>query len=119
MMLIAALPATAQQANPCGDDFDKYCSGVTPGGGMLLQCYEQNKAKMSAGCVGWAEAAKSYAGMVKAACADMINGNCSFAKDDPLGMVNCLQSNYLDLSLDCRRQLTIFKNNFPPPATAQ
>lgn len=119
MTLISGLPATAQQIDPCGDDFNKYCSGVTPGGGGLVRCYEANRAKMSADCVGWAEAAKAYAGTVKAACAEMVDARCSFAKDDPLAMVACLQSNYLDLSANCRIKLNNFKNNYPPPANAQ
>ena len=50
MPLSAASPAFAQEANPCAKDFAQYCSHITPGGGRLVRCYEQNKDSMSAAC---------------------------------------------------------------------
>jgi hypothetical protein len=115
MMLMAALPAFGQLGTPCDADFEKFCSGVTPGGGRLLQCYEQNKNQMSANCVGWAETVKSNAAAVKAACADMVNSRCADEQGDPLGMLNCLESNYIDLTMNCRVQLNQFKDMYPMP----
>jgi hypothetical protein len=116
LMLIVALPTTAQPINPCTNDFQQYCSDVTPGGGRLIRCYEVNKTKMSADCIGWAEGAKADAAVLKAACGDMIDARCSFEKGDPLAVLNCLQSNYIDLSVNCRVKLNAFKNMYTPPA---
>lgn len=115
MMLSSAVPASAQQTNPCTNDFATYCPDVTPGGGRLVQCYEQNKNQMSADCIGWMEGVKANAAPVKKACADMINSRCADVKGDPLGMQNCLQSNYIDLTVDCRNQLNQFKGMYPMP----
>lgn len=115
MMLLTALPSFGQTPNPCAGDFAKYCSDVTPGGGRLVRCYEQNKDKMSAACVGWAEGAKANADILKTACADMIDARCDSEKGDPLAMLNCLQSNYVDLSVDCRVKLNAFKEMYPQP----
>jgi hypothetical protein len=115
MMLSSAVPASAQQTNPCANDFKQYCSDVTPGGGRLVQCYEQNKNQMSADCIGWMEWVKADAAPVKKTCADMINSRCADVKGDPLAMLNCLQSNYIDLTVDCRNQLNQFKGMYPMP----
>lgn len=113
MMLVAPVPALAQQSNPCTNDFKQFCSDVSPGGGRLLRCYEEKKDKMSAACVGWAELIKSNAEVARAVCAKDIESSCSISKGDPLAMVNCLQSNYIDLSMDCRNKLNEFKAMYP------
>ena len=64
-LLLSNAPAFGQAENPCTDDLAKYCGDVEPGGGRLVQCYEQNKNKMSAGCIAWAEAAKANAASLK------------------------------------------------------
>jgi hypothetical protein len=115
MLLVAAFPTFAQIANPCAGDFAKYCSDVTPGGGRLVTCYEQKKSSMSAACISWAEAAKSNAAVAKAACAKEIDERCNSEKGDPFAMLDCLQSNYVGLSMDCRVKLNQFKYFYPQP----
>jgi hypothetical protein len=115
VMLSPAVPAFAQQTNPCANDFKQYCGSVTPGGGRLVQCYEQNKNQMSGDCIGWMEGVKANAAPVQKACADMINSRCADVKGDPPAMLNCLQGNYIDLTVDCRNQLNQFKGMYPMP----
>jgi hypothetical protein len=115
MILSAAQPAAAQQSNPCASDLKQYCPGVTPGGGRLLRCYEEKKAQFSPACAGWAELAKANAASVKAVCAKEINSSCNFEKGDPLEMLDCLQSNYVDLSDACRAKLNEFQAQYPKP----
>jgi hypothetical protein len=115
MPLSAALPAFAQEANPCAKDFAQYCSHVTPGGGRLVRCYEENKDKMSAACRAWAEGAKANAAALKEACSKEIDARCNIEKGDPLGMLNCLQGNYINLSSECVAALNKFKWRYPQP----
>jgi hypothetical protein len=115
MMLSASLPAIAQEEKPCASDFKQYCADVTTGGGRMLRCYEERKEKFSPACREWAERAKSYAEVAKAACAKEIDSFCNSEKGDPLEMLDCLQSNYVDLSSDCRVKLTKFKLMYPKP----
>jgi hypothetical protein len=115
-MLVAVVPAIAQEENPCAGDFLKYCSDITPGGGRLLNCYEQKKSSMSAACVAWAETAKANASVAKAACAKEIDERCNSEKGDPLAMLDCLQGHYVSLSMDCRAKLNQFKYYYPQPA---
>ena len=115
MMMSAALPSFAQSASPCAKDIKEYCGNETPGGGRLLRCYEEKKDKMSAGCRAWAENAKQYATIVKEACSKTIDARCNYEKGDPLEMLECLQSNYVDLSYECRERLNEFKGRYPKP----
>jgi hypothetical protein len=115
MPLSAALPAFAQEANPCAKDFAQYCSHITPGGGRLVQCYEQYKDSMSAACRAWAEGAKANAAALKEVCSKEIDVRCNIEKGDPLGTLNCLQGNYVSLSSECIATLNKFKWRYPQP----
>jgi len=114
-LLLSNAPAFGQAENPCADDLAKYCDYVEPGGGRLVRCYEQNKNSMSAGCIAWAEAAKANADSLKAACADIIDDRCDLERGDPLEMLDCLQSNYVDLPPKCLKKLNEFKGLYPQP----
>ena len=115
ILLLTALPAFALEINPCSDDIKQYCGDVTPGGGRVLRCYEQNKDKMSAACRAYVEAAKANAAEAKAACAKEIDSFCNSEKGDPIDMLDCLQSNYINLSPKCVEQLNQFKYRYPKP----
>ena len=116
-MLMTALPASAQlTSTPCTEDFAKHCSYVTPGGGRLVRCYEEKKNLMSPGCVAYAESAKANAAVLKKACEQEIDWGCTSEKGDPLGMLQCLQGQYVRLSPNCVQKLNEFKSRFPQPA---
>ena len=115
MLFSVALPVFAQQTSPCAKDFAQYCSHITPGGGRLVRCYEENKDKMSAACKAWAEGAKANANSLREACSKEIDARCNIEKGDPLGMLNCLQGNYIGLSSECVAALNKFKWLYPQP----
>ncbi len=110
------LPASAQEASPCAKDFAKYCSQVTPGGGRLVRCYEENKNSMSPACRTWAEGVKANAESLKEACSKEIEERCNIEKGDPLAMIGCLQGHYVSLSSECVTALNQFKWRYPQPA---
>ena len=115
MMLIAAMPALSQSASPCAKDIKEYCGSESPGGGRLLRCYEEKKDKMSGGCRAWAEGAKENAAVLKGLCSKTIDARCNFEKGDPLEMLECLQSNYIELTRECAEKLNEFKGRYPKP----
>ena len=117
-MLLASTPPAMGQAYeqwPCAEDMAKYCGGITPGGGRLLACYEQQKKNMSGQCVSWAEYLKTNTGDLREACTKELDARCNFEKGDPMAMLNCLQSNYINLSPKCVNKLNRFKNYYPQP----
>ena len=115
LVFSAALPAFAQETSPCAKDIAQYCSHITPGGGRLLRCYEENKGSMSAACRAWAEGVKANATVLKEACAKEIDMRCNIEKGDPLAMLDCLQGNYVSLSPECSATLNKFKWLYPQP----
>jgi hypothetical protein len=115
LVLPEARSAFALDVGPCTDDFAKYCSDVTSGSGRLVRCYEERKDKMSAACIGWAEAAKANAAVLREACAKELEMGCASVKGDPFGTIDCLQSKYIDLSMKCRERLNEFRGRYPKP----
>jgi hypothetical protein len=115
VMLSAALPVFAQSMNPCTEDMKTICGDITMGGGRLLRCYEERKDKISTDCRGWVEGAKANADVLRKACSKEIDARCNSEKGDPLEMLDCLQSNYIDLSMGCREKLNAFKGRYPKP----
>jgi len=115
LALVSAPVTSTAQTRPCAEDMKTFCADVTRGGGRLLKCYEERKDKMSAACRGWAETAKANAAVVKETCSKEIDARCNSEKGDPLEMLDCLQSNYVDLSTVCREKLNSFKGMYPLP----
>jgi hypothetical protein len=116
MIIMATLPVFAQTiTTPCTSDIKQFCGDVTPGGGRLVRCYQQNKDKMSAACQVYADGAIANAEYLKKACTKEIDARCNFEKGDPLEMLDCLQGNYIDLSGECRDSLNQFKGRYRKP----
>lgn len=45
-----ALAQTAAERAACQADFEKYCPGVEPGGGRVLECLSQHLDKLTPEC---------------------------------------------------------------------
>ena len=41
---------TAQQRTACKADYEKYCSGTTPGGGRIIACLDKQRDALSGAC---------------------------------------------------------------------
>ena len=41
---------TAEQRNACMGDYEKYCKGVTPGGGRIIACLAKESDKITPAC---------------------------------------------------------------------
>ena len=41
---------TAEQRSACMGDYEKYCKGVAPGGGRIMQCIANRAADLSPAC---------------------------------------------------------------------
>ena len=41
---------TAEQRNACMGDYEKYCKGVTPGGGRIIACLAKESDKLAPAC---------------------------------------------------------------------
>ncbi len=41
---------TAEQRSACMGDYEKFCKGVTPGGGRIIACLSKESDKLAAEC---------------------------------------------------------------------
>jgi hypothetical protein len=46
----AAMAQTAAERAACMADFEKYCTGVMPGGGRIIQCLAKQMDKLTPEC---------------------------------------------------------------------
>ena len=46
----SAQELTAEQRSACMGDFEKYCKGVTPGGGRIIACLSKQSDKLAPAC---------------------------------------------------------------------
>lgn len=54
-VVVAAISgaASAQSSDPrgaCKTDYDKFCAGITPGGGKVIACLDAKRDQLSASC---------------------------------------------------------------------
>lgn len=47
---VVAFAQTAEQKAACKTDYEKFCSGVVPGGGRLIQCLSKHISDLSPEC---------------------------------------------------------------------
>ena len=52
----AAMAQTAAQREACQADFEKYCPGVQPGGGRVLECLGKHLDQLTPQCKSMVEA---------------------------------------------------------------
>jgi len=46
----SAQEMTAEQRSACMGDYEKYCKGVTPGGGRIIACLAKESDKLAPAC---------------------------------------------------------------------
>jgi len=94
-------PAYAGQEHPCSDDIAKYCKGLQPGEGSIIECLQNNESKLSAECrSGLEESRKRFEATEKACATDV----AKFCKDIKLGggrIARCLAQHADELSPEC------------------
>jgi hypothetical protein len=116
-MLFAVFAAVAQTNNPvrgvgdggkfraaCGEDVQRFCGGVQPGGGRLVQCLSSNTTKLSAEC-GNIIASNRSGGQFRAACGEDVQRFCGGVQPGGGRLVECLSSHTTELSPACGNRI--------------
>jgi hypothetical protein len=104
-----ALPSSAQEApgvgSACKADKDKFCAGISAGGGKLRECFKQHASELSAECTGAIRAVRQARRNLGAACKTDAEKFCSAAEKAPGALTKCLDSHAAELDQTCAAAL--------------
>ena len=92
-----------QQA--CGDDAQKFCPDVKPGGGALLGCLNQHASELSPTCQEQLKQAKAKVQKWQEACQDDVQKFCASVSPGGGKILKCLRAHRDELSTTCQNQI--------------
>ena len=100
-----ALSAPQQRPKPCKPDIEKFCKGVKPGHGAVIQCLREHESELTPACKSQGEAMKqklkARGQSIRDVCSTEIDKFCKDAKN-PREMVQCLGSHSSELGSECQ-----------------
>ena len=117
-MLFAVIAAVAQTNSPaagrggggkfraaCGEDVQRFCVGMQPGGGRLVQCLSSHTSELSAACGNMIAAAGRGGAKIRAACDQDLQRYCVGVQAGGGRLVQCLSSRTSELSTACTNMI--------------
>lgn len=99
-VLTLSLPAWAQ-SNPCLADYKKYCSGVVPGGGRIIQCLNKKADALSPNC------RASVQGLL--ACKSDQKKYCNGVRPNNWKLQKCMEKHLASLTPSCAKTVNYMK----------
>ena len=121
-MLFAVVPAVAQTNSPtagaggggkfraaCGEDLQRFCAGVQPGGGRLVQCLSSHTNELSAACGNVIAAAGRGGAKIRAACDQDLQRYCVGVQPGRGRLIQCLSSRTSELSTTCGNMIAAIR----------
>jgi len=113
-MLFAVSTAVAQIGSPasgasaggkfravCGEDLQRFCAGVQPGDGRLIECLSYHIGEMSAACGNLIAAADRGGVKLRAACGEDLQRFCAGVQPGGGRLVECLSFHTGEVSAAC------------------
>jgi hypothetical protein len=90
--------------HPCKADAQKFCAGVQPGQGRILQCLAQHEADLSPECKQKRDTFREQMEEVRAACEGDVRKFCADVQPGGGRIARCLQQHASELSDACRSE---------------
>lgn len=84
----------------CGDDLQRFCAGVQPGGGRLVQCLSAHTSELSEACAGIIAGAGG-GNKLRAACGSDLQRFCAGVQPGGGRLIQCLSNHTGELSGMC------------------
>jgi hypothetical protein len=104
--------AYAQESLICADDIEKFCKGIKPGGGRILDCLKTHKTELSLSCQ---EKIGELQGIIKdceQACSGDIAQFCKEVQPGGGRILKCLREREKELSPSCSKKLEMIGKRF-------
>jgi hypothetical protein len=98
-------PGGAKIRAACGDDLQRFCVDVRPGGGRLIQCLSSHVRELSEVCGNLINAAGGGA-KLRAACADDLQRFCPGVQPGKGHLIQCLSAHTREVSAACENMIT-------------
>ena len=99
----------AEEELPCSEEIAKYCKGVKPGGGRILNCLNEHQKELSVSCERKLEESKTRLMEAQQACTGDMERFCNNVQPGGGRILKCLREHTQELSLACRQQLAAAK----------
>jgi hypothetical protein len=101
-----ALPLSAQGVgSACKADQEKFCAGITAGGGKLRECFKQHASELSVECTAAIRTVRQARRNLGAACKADAEKFCSTVEKVPGAVAKCLNSHAAELEQACAAAL--------------
>ena len=123
VILFAVFPAVAQTNSSapgagsggklraaCGEDLQRFCAGVPPGGGRLVQCLSSHAGELLAACGDMVTAASRGGAKLREACGEDLQRFCAAVQPGGRRLVQCLTSHTGELSAACGNTIAATKS---------
>jgi hypothetical protein len=103
--IMAAVHAYAKDENPCKKDIAKFCKGIEPGEGRILQCLTLSKDDVTPACKKHLARIEKAVEEVQTSCADDYAIFCSSVLPGQGRIAACLEKNEKILTPKCKANL--------------
>jgi hypothetical protein len=95
----------AEEELPCAEEIAKYCKGVKPGGGRILNCLEEHQKELSVSCTKKLQESKERLVEAQQACTGDMEKFCKDVQAGGGRILNCLRGHTQELSSGCRQEI--------------
>jgi len=102
-------PYAAEEGLPCAEEIAKYCKGVKPGGGRLLECLNEHQKDLSISCSKKFEESKTRLMEAQRACAGDMEKFCRDVQPGGGRILKCLRGYAQELSPACSQVIDKMK----------
>jgi hypothetical protein len=92
-------------AKPCQADIEKFCPGVSPGGGALAACLRKHESMLSSECKELGQKVKAKMQNFAKACGEDIKTHCNGVKPGGGRIYGCLKQHEAELGETCQEQM--------------
>jgi hypothetical protein len=95
----------AENELPCSEEIAKYCKGLQPGGGRILDCLNEHQKDLSDSCSRKLEESKKRLLQAQQACTGDMEKFCKDIQPGGGRILKCLKEHSQELSSSCSQEI--------------